>query len=215
MSKINESIKESSKQKVKPKARIKWSEFREKWKDCEECVLHKTRQHICLARGKVPCDVLFIGEAPGQSEDTLGQPFVGPAGHLLDDMISEAVQDICPTTTETSLPRIAFTNVVCCLPVDATGKKAVEPLAEHAKACSTRLIEFVEQVAQPKLIIYVGKYAAKYVSKAFAGRKIYCPTQEIMHPAAILRSDVGQRGLFMQRATITIRDAFESLLEKS
>lgn len=205
------SISQETKKTKSQEKRIKWKEFREKWKDCEACPLYQTRSRICLARGQVPCDVLFIGEAPGQSEDTIGQPFVGPAGCLLDNMISEAVQGLCPTNTETSLPRLAFTNIVCCIPLDESGDKVAEPDPAHAKACSERLIEFVDKVAQPKLVILVGKFAAKYVKKFMP--KHTWPTVEITHPAAILRSDIGQRGLLMQRNTVTIRDAFETLME--
>lgn len=202
---------EIGKTKVKTQERIKWKTFRETWKDCEACPLHQTRHRICLAKGKVPCDVLFVGEAPGMSEDTIGQPFVGPAGKLLDEMISAAFEDLELTILGDQLPRYAFTNIVCCLPVGADGKKAIEPDPAHAKACSPRLIEFVDKVAQPKLVILVGKYAAKYVKKFFPNHA--WPTVEITHPAAILKSDIGQRGLLIQRNTVTIRDAFETILE--
>ncbi len=214
-------IQEENQPKAKKKAqgqfseeRIKWSEFRERWKDCEACILCETRSRIVLARGKVPCDILFIGEAPGISEDTLGQPFVGPAGHLLDEMISEALKSIHGEATgiNSANLRVAFTNVVCCLPIGEDGKKSIEPLAEHAKACSPRLVEFVERVAQPSLIILVGKYAAKYYKKFFP-KESGIKTAEVVHPAAILRSDVGQQGLLVQRNTLTIRDAFEMVLE--
>jgi uracil-DNA glycosylase family 4 len=49
---------------------------------------------VVLVRGSVPCDVLFIGEAPGQSEDVVGRPFVGPAGKLLDRIIEDALSGI-------------------------------------------------------------------------------------------------------------------------
>lgn len=147
------------------------------------------------------------------SEDTIGQPFVGPAGKLLDEMISAAFDEIDPGENDwgRSDVKLAFTNIVCCLPIGADGKKAIEPDPAHAKACSPRLIEFVDKVAQPKLVILVGKYAAKYVKKFFPNHA--WPTVEITHPAAILKSDIGQRGLLIQRNTVTIRDAFETILE--
>ena len=49
----------------KIKSRKTWSDFKKKWKDCDKCPLHEVRQNIVLARGKIPCDVLFCGEAPG------------------------------------------------------------------------------------------------------------------------------------------------------
>jgi DNA polymerase len=62
----------------------RWSEHVERWKDCMACGLCRQRYRICLGRGTVPCDVLFIGEAPGAVENAQGLPFVGPAGQLLD-----------------------------------------------------------------------------------------------------------------------------------
>ena len=48
-------------------------------------------QHRVLYRGKVPCHVLFVGEAPGQSEDSVGRPFEGPAGGKLDQIVERAL----------------------------------------------------------------------------------------------------------------------------
>lgn len=99
-----------------------------------------------LGRGDIPCDLLFIGEAPGVSEDALGQPFIGPAGKLLDQLIKSSVGDarVCTTCRRgnhfvgwfedeglwvtQALPscghawedgkplKVAFTNVVGCIP---------------------------------------------------------------------------------------------------
>lgn len=143
---------------------------------------------------------------------------MGPAGQLLDDMISSAMNQCDEENQDnpvefSSKLRLAFTNVVCCIPIDENGKKALEPEIEHAKACAPRLIEFVDKVAQPKLVILVGKYAAKYVKKFFHPHRDW-ESVEITHPAALLRTDIGQRGLLIQRAIVTIRDAFETVLEK-
>jgi DNA polymerase len=56
----------------------------------------------------VPCDVLFIGEAPGESEDAIGIPFIGPAGHLLGRIIDEALQHFSQAIIDTL--RIGFTK---------------------------------------------------------------------------------------------------------
>lgn len=75
-----------------------WAQFVNRWKGCTTCELHATRQKVVLARGEVPCDVLLIGEAPGMAEDTIGIPFVGPAGQLLDKIIDQAISHLrlCP-----------------------------------------------------------------------------------------------------------------------
>jgi uracil-DNA glycosylase len=71
-----------------------WSAHVDDWKDCTRCPLHTVRSNVVLARGSIPCDILFVGEAPGRSEDALGKPFVGPAGILLDEMIEDALSGI-------------------------------------------------------------------------------------------------------------------------
>lgn len=174
-----------------------YSEHRKKWKNCERCDLCQTRKHVVLARGTVPCDVLFAGEAPGQSEDVLGRPFVGPAGKLLDRLIARTLDgqyDYC------------LTNVVACIPIDAeAGGKAGEPPKASIKACAPRLQEMIE-LAQPSLIVRVGKLATKHVITSI-------PTIDITHPAAILRMDVTQQGLAYQRCYVAIEDALEELEE--
>jgi uracil-DNA glycosylase len=88
-----------------------------RWGDCQQCELHRVRHKVVLARGRVPCDVLFIGEAPGASEDVLGLPFVGPAGHMLDYIIERSIGEHNELRKEKGLPglRVAMTNLVCCM----------------------------------------------------------------------------------------------------
>ena len=50
---------------------------------CRKCALHKTRTNVVFGHGPVPCDLMFIGEAPGEQEDLQGLPFIGRAGQLL------------------------------------------------------------------------------------------------------------------------------------
>ncbi len=163
-----------------------------KWKDCKRCELHKRRNKVVLVRGTIPCDVLFVGEAPGTSEDIIGKPFVGPAGKLLDSII-EAAQ----TNLKSSFS-FAMTNLVACIPKDENNKKAVEPPNNCIRQCKPRLEECIK-IFKPKLIIAVGKLPKKWLED-------YNPIA-IVHPAAILRMDVSQKGLAYQRAYLTIADA--------
>ncbi len=174
-----------------------YKQHREKWKNCKECDLCERRTKVVLARGTIPCDVLFVGEAPGVSEDVLGRPFVGPAGKLLDKIIKEAM-----IMARVSLP-IAFTNLICCIPKDGDNQKVTEPPKYAVDACADRLYEF-EELCDPDLIVLVGKLPSKYYSTTVG-------TIAIVHPAAILRMDVSQKGLQIQRAVVTLADAFEEL----
>lgn len=153
---------------------------------------------MVLARGTVPCDVLFVGEAPGVSEDVVGKPFVGPAGKLLDRIIDQSgLANHCT---------YALTNLICCIPRE-DGSKAGEPSEESILSCRQRLIEFV-YLCHPKLIICVGSLAVKHVPIAVGPNLGYI---SIVHPAAILRANVAQQGFLIQKCVVTLADAAEGL----
>lgn len=166
-----------------------------KWKKCVRCALCNSRNKIVLARGKIPAEILFIGEAPGASEDVIGRPFVGPAGKLLDKIIEQAIDGQYD---------YALTNLVACIPLDSEGNKTTEPPKDSITACKPRLTEFVGLV-NPKLVVFVGRLAAKYYQYP------ELKTIQIIHPAAILRMDLSQKGLAVKRSIVTIEDAVEEL----
>lgn len=188
----------------RPSDRTKLSPYKRhlaKWDGCQACFLAATRHRMVFARGVLPCDVLFIGEAPGTSEDVLGQPFVGEAGKELDDQIEAAGEEAgC-------LPRLAWTNLVCCIPINEDGKQ--EPAAECLKACRPRLEELID-LANPDYIVQVGKLAAKH-----APPRANVSYAEILHPAYILRADPVGRDLLRQRVIVTLADVFSEFLPQS
>lgn len=184
-----------------------------KWKTCTACPFHALRKNVVIGRGAIPCDVLFIGEAPGESEDVLGYPFAGRAGKLLTHIIGEAL--------EGKPLRIAYTNVICCIPYDELMHKLAEgPTDESMEACEPRLIEFV-RIAKPRLLILVGKHAKKRISgqamfygydeKANLWRQNPLEFQEITHPAAILRTNVMQQEMEVRRCVVRLRESFQRL----
>lgn len=189
----------------KPTPRTKYSLHVTEYKDCKECELHETRKHMVFAKGRIPCDILFIGEAPGKSEDILGEPFVGPAGHLLDHIIDNSVD---------KKYRVAFTNMVCCIPIDKEDMtKFSEPPEESVKACKPRLEDFIA-ICNPKLIVCVGKLAWNWCQPSYKhsikmNRSILIT--QVMHPAAVLRTPVTHQGLEIQKCIINIRSAIEDL----
>jgi len=174
---------------------MRYQEHKDTWSGCEECDLCETRKKMVFARGVIPCEVLFIGEAPGASENLIGQPFVGPAGKLLDKLIQRAWSEYGVKT--------CFTNLVCCVP-KKKGTKIGEPSVESIEACSERLLEFVS-LAKPELVVAVGKLAAKHIPDSVV-------SIDILHPASILRMDVSQQGLAQQRVVVSLQDAFEEFL---
>ena len=159
---------------------------------------------IVLARGKIPCDILFIGEAPGVSEDVLGLPFIGPAGKLLDQIITRSVP---------SSLRVALTNLVGCIPKEG-GTKTGEPDDESILSCKPRLEEFIG-IANPRLIVAVGNLSRTFLERGMRD-SVRIPREVkvagIVHPAFILRQNVANQGLQIQRCVVTIANAVEELL---
>lgn len=192
----------------------------EKWKNCQACSYCENRKNVVLLRGSVPCDVLFIGEAPGPAENSLGQPFKGPAGHLLDDIIRSAISSLPDDEQDVSW---AFTNLVACIPKGGDGKKFLEPNEESIKACEERLNECV-RLCRPRSIVLVGQLAQKWIKgegqfyinpdydrsvkyEGWLQDGQYVRFTEIIHPAAILRADESQKPLAIKRCTLSIVEA--------
>lgn len=174
-----------------------WLEHVARWKDCTRCPLAQQRSNIVIARGQVPCDVLFVGEAPGSSEDALGLPFVGPAGKLLDQIIAQSVPADVP---------YVLTNLVCCFPAEAKARGDNEPEVSEIEACRPRLVEFIE-LARPKLVVRVGRLAQDFCEHDSYGKILGAEVCDIDHPAYILRMPLVQRGYAVMRAGINLRNA--------
>lgn len=192
-----------------------YKKHRAKWKDCQLCSLCEGRDKIVLARGQIPSDIVFIGEAPGESENILGSPFVGPAGIRLDQIITLALEG-------TGL-RYSLTNLVACFPKEEKREGINEPPVEAIKACQPRLIEYI-RLCTPQAIVLVGKLAAKHVR----GQAMFCrreeedhpfwiPTDrfmafcEIVHPAAILRMPLIQQRFAINQSVARIRELASSV----
>lgn len=159
-----------------------------------------------LARGKLPCDVLFVGEAPGRGEDTLGQPFVGPAGSLQDRITAEALA----VAGRPGL-RVAYGNLLGCLPVDQELAKVHAPPPECVDACRPRL-ESLVRVADPRLIVALGNDPRDYLSADdYYTFHRPIPVVHCKHPAAILRDKINQAGE-IRRQVATLVTAIDRYL---
>lgn len=196
-----------------------WPDHVEKWRECRLCPLAEQRNRICIARGTIPATVLFLGEAPGASEDAIGLPFVGPAGQLLDNETESRpgiVQRALPCHLEWSEQKrtnvwvmdiaVAFVNLVCCFPREAKAAGDSEPTHEEILACRPRLEEFI-RLAQPKLVVTVGSLATGYYRWDGVTRTI-----DIVHPAAILRMPLAQKQMAAQKTVVVLRNTVENIL---
>lgn len=140
--------------------------------NCSKCNLAKTRHTIVIGRGVSPAEILFIGEAPGLSEDILGQAFIGEAGKFLDEMRKEA--DIFEIPTY-------FTNTILCRPCDSKAGKNREPNNDEILACMNNIISIIRKV-MPEHVILVGDFAQRYYGKMFKD------SVKITHPIALLKN---------------------------
>ncbi len=112
--------------------------------DCPNCALARTRTQTVPGTGPAPADVMCIGEAPGAREDELGQPFVGPAGRLLDELLGAA---------GLSRESVYIANVVKCRP---PGNR--DPGPEEIAACRGYLERQIALV-DPKVIVTLGRFS--------------------------------------------------------
>lgn len=126
---------------------------------------------MCLYRGSVPCDLLFIADAPGMVEDIYGQPLVGPSGKILNIIIQDAFSIMAHRPIIVAPPSVGFCNVVACIP-DLLGNRST-PTQEEIYACSPRLNRFLS-IAAPKWIVTLGDTAHKEVEQVFLGECNMC-----------------------------------------
>src|ERR1044071_3195923 len=113
--------------------------------DCTRCRLHKGRTNLVFGVGNVNADLMVVGEGPGADEDAQGEPFVGRAGKLLDEMLKAIGRSRQKDTF--------IANVVKCRPPNNR-----EPAEDEADACRSYLEQQLRYV-QPRLILALGRVA--------------------------------------------------------
>ena len=120
---------------------------------CKRCDLWKSATQGVPGEGKAPSGLMLVGEAPGDSEDLKGHPFVGPAGAMLDRALQEAGMD---------RESVYVTNAVKHFKFELRGKRRlhVRPSATEVQACNWWLEEEMRLVS-PKLVIALGATAAR------------------------------------------------------
>jgi len=120
---------------------------------CRRCELWRSATQGVPGEGQAPCGLMFVGEAPGDSEDLKGHPFIGPAGAMLDRALEEAGMD---------RKSVYVTNAVKHFKFEPRGKRRlhVKPSVEEIHACNWWLTEELRLVS-PKLVIALGATAAR------------------------------------------------------
>ena len=164
-----------------------WNELKQTCMNCSRCGLCETRHNVVFGIGNENADVLFVGEGPGEQEDLKGEPFVGPAGKLLDDML--AIIDL------DRQENCYIANIVKCRP-----PRNRDPLETEQEACIGYLRNQVALI-KPKVIVCLGRIAAKkIIDPEYRITRQHGQWVErggmwmtaIYHPSALLR-DVSKR----------------------
>jgi DNA polymerase len=160
-----------------------WTALKGSVAQCVACPLHRTRTQTVFGVGDANADWLFVGEGPGAEEDAKGEPFVGQAGRLLDNMLAAI-----------DLKRgqgVYIANVVKCRPPSNRN-----PEAREMDCCEPYLARQIELI-QPKLIVALGRVSANHLLQTDAsiaslrGRVHQyrgTPLVVTYHPAYLLRS---------------------------
>ena len=166
---------------------LDWPELEARCLSCQKCALAETRTHVVFGTGPRDAEVMLIGEGPGEQEDLTGEPFVGRAGKLLDDML--AIIDL------DRKKNVYIANMVKCRPPQNR-----DPLNVEQEACIGYLRRQTA-LLRPKIIVCLGRIAAKVIIKedfkitAEHGQWFErggVQMTAIYHPSALLR-DVSKR----------------------
>ena len=125
---------------------LDWENLEAACKSCTKCGLCQTRTNVVFGVGPKNADIMFVGEGPGEQEDLQGEPFVGAAGKLLDDMLS---------IIDLGRHNCYIANIVKCRP-----PKNRDPQEDEQVACIDYLRNQVALI-RPKIIVCLGRVAAK------------------------------------------------------
>jgi DNA polymerase len=161
---------------------LSWNELEKACHSCTKCALYETRHNMVFGVGNQNAQVLFVGEGPGEQEDLKGEPFVGRAGQLLDDMLKIIGLD--------RRKNIYIANIVKCRPPNNR-----DPLNTEQDACIDWLrAQF--KLLRPKIVVCLGRIAAYRLigadfkitrdhGKWYDKDGVYFTA--LYHPAALLR----------------------------
>ena len=188
---------------------MNWEELQQQCHSCSRCRLAETRSNVVFGVGPGNTPVLFVGEGPGRQEDEQGEPFVGAAGQLLDEMLS---------IIDLGRHNCYITNVVKCRPPQNR-----DPMPEEKEACLPWL-RYQFRFLRPKILICLGRIAASSLI-----HEDYKITREhgqwverngvymtaIYHPSALLRDPTRRPEAFedLLRIREKIREVCPSFYE--
>jgi DNA polymerase len=172
-----------------PAGSLDWSQLQQRVARCVQCRLHETRTQTVFGVGDRQADLMIVGEAPGQEEDRRGEPFVGRAGKLLDQMLH---------AIGLGRDTVFIANTLKCRPPNNR-----DPADDEVRACRPYLDRQIE-LLQPRIVLAVGRVAAQKLLSTDAplgrlrGKQHFLkdgtlPLVVTYHPAYLLRSPSQKR----------------------
>jgi uracil-DNA glycosylase len=184
---------------------------------CRACDLHKRATQTVFGEGPSKAEVMMVGEQPGDAEDLAGQPFVGPAGKLLDRALTDAGID---------RRRVYVTNVVKHFKWEPRGKRRIHAKPNSAEIAACRpWLETEVALVKPRVLVCLGATAAQaLLGRAFKvsrqrGTFVASPlaprVTATVHPSSILRApDEESRRTEMQRFVADLARVARELARK-
>ena len=168
-----------------------WEALKNECCRCSACQLCRTRRSLVFGVGNEHAEVMLIGEGPGEQEDMQGEPFVGPAGKLLDTMLE---------LIDLDRDKVYIANTVKCRP-----PMNRDP-AEDERDCCRKWLDRQIALVDPKIILCLGRIAARdiigsnfYITRQHGewfdvgGRRVIAT----YHPSALLRDQSKRPDAFM------------------
>ena len=119
---------------------------------CRKCKLYKTRKQPVVGEGNPQAKIMFIGESPGHWEDVKGEPFVGRAGKILDELLESA---------KIKRKEVYITNILKCRPPENRN-----PQKREIESCTPYLLEQIK-IIKPKVICTLGNFSTAFIFRQY------------------------------------------------
>jgi uracil-DNA glycosylase family protein len=184
---------------------------------CTRCDLYRRATQTVFGEGPVPAPLLLVGEQPGDKEDLAGEPFVGPAGRVLDEALAEA---------GIGRDRVYVTNAVKHFKWEPRGKRRIHkaPSATEVVACAAWLAEELQHV-DPEVVVAMGTTAVRAVfGRPLSISSLRGQVHELpdgrqavvtVHPAAIVRQrEATERRAALQGVVADLRLAADAAIRR-
>ena len=134
---------------------LAWPALREAVAACRACALCESRTQTVFGVGHTQAHWMVVGEAPGEQEDRAGEPFVGPAGQLLDRMLAALQLTRAADGPQPPAQRVYIANTLKCRP-----PRNRNPAAEELARCEPFLVRQIE-LLRPRIILAMGRFAVQ------------------------------------------------------